>query len=347
MLTLNIFTNFCEYWWLPWLLPLLFCLLGWWYLNNKWKNKYEELEDTSRRLRKRIADLEAELELCGKDKKRLKGDLALCEGRYRELELKLRDVRSQLDASKKMAVQTDVKNKLTLDATPQTVVDKGQDIVPPESAIGASVVSSLASNTDKGNGKDMSLDKYAKITDDNFQIIEGIGPKMDSLLKENGIHTFKELSSKSELELKTILNKYGDKYRIIDPSDWVSQATFASRRDFDGLMIHQKADGSESKAEKVFIKKGIIKAFKLNDLKAIEGIGPKIESLLNAAGINTWKALSDTSTDKLRSILEAAGARYKLADPSTWPKQAEYAALGDWDGLEQYQNFLDGGKTPS
>jgi len=36
-----------------------------------------------------------------------------------------------------------------------------------------------------------------------------------------------------------------------------------------------------------------------------------------------------------------------LADPTTWPKQAEYAADGEWDALEEYQDFLDGGRSPT
>jgi predicted flap endonuclease-1-like 5' DNA nuclease len=112
-------------------------------------------------------------------------------------------------------------------------------------------------------------------------------------------------------------------------------------------MNHQKADGSESKAEKMFIKMGIIKAFSQDDLKAIEGIGPKISELLMSNGIGTWKALADSSVSRLRTILDSQGSKYKLADPSTWPKQAQMAAEGDWDKLEEYQDFLNGGKDPS
>jgi len=42
--------------------------------------------------------------------------------------------------------------------------------------------------------------------------------------------------------------------------------------------------------------------------------------------------------------LEAAGSRYKMHDPSTWPKQAELAAKGKWDQLAILQDELSGGK---
>jgi len=46
----------------------------------------------------------------------------------------------------------------------------------------------------------------------------------------------------------------------------------------------------------------------------------------------------------LKSILESAGARFKMHDPGTWGKQAELAAKGKWSDLEEYQDFLMGGK---
>ncbi|HRZ98713.1 MAG TPA: hypothetical protein P5084_14250, partial [Paludibacter sp.] len=42
-----------------------------------------------------------------------------------------------------------------------------------------------------------------------------------------------------------------------------------------------------------------------NDLKVVEGIGPKIEELFHSAGINTWQKLSETSVDKCNQILKA------------------------------------------
>jgi predicted flap endonuclease-1-like 5' DNA nuclease len=92
------------------------------------------------------------------------------------------------------------------------------------------------------------------------------------------------------------------------------------------------------------IKLGLIKKWKQDDLKAVEGIGPKIAGLLQESGIKTWKALSNASVDKLNEVLTKAGPRFKLADPGTWPKQAQLADEGKWDELQEYQDFLDGGK---
>jgi large subunit ribosomal protein L27 len=86
------------------------------------------------------------------------------------------------------------------------------------------------------------------------------------------------------------------------------------------------------------------KAPKLDDLKIIEGVGPKIETLLKDGGINTWAELAAAPVDRLKEILEAAGPRYQIHDPSTWPAQSKFAAEGKWDELKEYQEMLLGGR---
>ncbi len=81
-----------------------------------------------------------------------------------------------------------------------------------------------------------------------------------------------------------------------------------------------------------------------DDLKKLEGIGPKIEELLNAAGIHNFDQLASLSTEHLRPILDAAGSQFKMHDPKSWPYQAELAVKGEWERLKEYQNLLISGK---
>ena len=81
----------------------------------------------------------------------------------------------------------------------------------------------------------------------------------------------------------------------------------------------------------------------LDDLKIIEGIGPKIEEILQNVGIKSWEQLSKTAPTQLKSILLEAGNRYKSHNPGSWPKQAQMAAAGKWDELKAWQDELDGG----
>jgi len=80
-----------------------------------------------------------------------------------------------------------------------------------------------------------------------------------------------------------------------------------------------------------------------DDLKKIEGIGPKISILLNNAGILTYSQLAAKSYDQLQDIIDDAGPRFRIARPKSWPDQAALAAKGQWDQLKDYQNRLRGG----
>jgi len=82
-----------------------------------------------------------------------------------------------------------------------------------------------------------------------------------------------------------------------------------------------------------------------NNLRRIEGIGPKIEGLLNAASIVTFQQLADAPQATLLAILAAAGPRYKMHNPATWNQQAALAAAGKLTELAKLQDELKGGKV--
>lgn len=79
-----------------------------------------------------------------------------------------------------------------------------------------------------------------------------------------------------------------------------------------------------------------------DDLKIIEGIGPKIEALLKNAGITTFKQLANTRVERLYEILHSVNLH--MADPNTWPEQARLAANGNWDFLKALQDRTHAGR---
>ena len=81
-----------------------------------------------------------------------------------------------------------------------------------------------------------------------------------------------------------------------------------------------------------------------DDLKRIEGIGPKIEKMLNDDQIYTWAELAAAPVDRLKGILRRGGDRYKMHDPKSWSDQAKLAAQGRWKELEELQDILQGGR---
>ncbi len=80
-----------------------------------------------------------------------------------------------------------------------------------------------------------------------------------------------------------------------------------------------------------------------DDLKIIEGIGPKIAGILAECGITTFAQLAETDVSRLKEIIAQAGLT-ALADPTTWPQQAGLAAAGKMDELEVLQGQLKGGR---
>ena len=82
---------------------------------------------------------------------------------------------------------------------------------------------------------------------------------------------------------------------------------------------------------------------KADDLKKIEGAGPKAAEALVNAGLDTFAKVAKTDAAKLSEILSEASSRLSHIVTDTWPKQAGLAAEGKWDELKELQDRLDGG----
>jgi large subunit ribosomal protein L20 len=100
-------------------------------------------------------------------------------------------------------------------------------------------------------------------------------------------------------------------------------------------VVRQSQDALKAKAAGTLAK---------DDLVKIEGVGPKINELLLAAGITTFKKLADTPVSTLKKMLALAGSSFKSWDPTTWPEQAALAAKGDWVAFEKLTKELKGGR---
>jgi len=167
-----------------------------------------------------------------------------------------------------------------------------------------------------------------KAEKDDLKLIKGIGPFLEKKLNALDIFTFRQIAnfkSKDEDMVNDAIEFFPGR---IKRDEWVRQAKGLR----DGKPVAFK------KKEKAAPKS------KKDDLKKVEGIGPKIEGLLNKAGVHTWKKLSETKISLIQKVLDDAGSRYQMHDPTTWPKQAGYAAAGQWDKLEKYQDDLNGGR---
>lgn len=99
----------------------------------------------------------------------------------------------------------------------------------------------------------------------------------------------------------------------------------------------------EAKAEAPKAEKKAKASSKGDDLKKIEGAGPKAAEALVAAGIDTFAKVAASTPEKLSEVLTEASSRLSHIVTDTWPKQAALAAEGKWDELKELQEKLDGG----
>jgi large subunit ribosomal protein L21 len=83
---------------------------------------------------------------------------------------------------------------------------------------------------------------------------------------------------------------------------------------------------------------------KADDLKKIEGVGPKAMEAMVAAGLDTFAKVAKATPEAIATILSDASSRLAHLVTDTWPEQAQLAADGKWDELKDLQEKLDGGR---
>ena len=192
---------------------------------------------------------------------------------------------------------------------PLNEVDQAQQIV--EEAIGNRIPS--ATEADK----------------DDLKLIDGIGPFIEKKLNQIGLYTYEQIASLDDSLVDFVTTAIEFFPGRIDRDDWVGQAA---------RMVELKKNDPNA------FKKELSTDTRLNDLKIVEGIGPKIEEVLKNAGIQNLQELAQTEAESIAEMLANAGDRFRMHDPSTWPQQAQLASTGQWDQLKEYQDFLNGGR---
>lgn len=317
--------------------------------NARWKQKYSKLENNIQELLKINATWENEYD---KLKNRYEQEKAQdWEGRYREKHALLARIKGEVENLKLRYAEVDN----IISAKEKEAAEWRSRYLAITTSDAQSTITSSLADVDEGKptGDDQEQ-RFSALDKENLQFVEGIGPAMESVLKDNGIRNLNDLGSSTVEDIQKILDSYGDKYRIIDPITWVHQAKLAADDKWQELIELQKnldagsgdrVTRSDSKVEKIMVKLGLVTEYKEDDLTAIEGIGPATKKLLMNNGITTWQELADTTTDNLQRILDEAGSNFQLVDPTTWVNQAKLAAEGRFDELREYQDLLNGGNT--
>ena len=133
------------------------------------------------------------------------------------------------------------------------------------------------------------------------------------------------------------LDKYGVKYNDDKRNGLIGKAK--RKKKTEGVV----SSASTESAVKPKVAKPPVQ--QPDNLKRIEGIGPKIAEVLKASGIASFSKLATMKADEIKDVLVAAGDRFSFQDPTTWPAQADLAAKGEWDKLKKWQEELKGGRV--
>ena len=176
--------------------------------------------------------------------------------------------------------------------------------------------------------------RTAPAKDDDLLIIEGIGPKMNDALRAAGIRTFTQLENSDVATLRTAIEKAGMSFAP-SMTTWSRQAGYLARNDqvgFKAYVEHLVAGRDPGAFDEASARRAFAATPGRDDLKRIEGIGPKMEEALHAAGIRTFAQLAATSTDTIRSAIEKAGLKF-APSLDTWARQADLLAKGDEAGF--------------
>lgn len=332
---------------------LLFGLLAGWWLWGKYKSKVDglnfeikDLRKNSNEREKNFASLKYAHDELDKDNSGMRSTLAGCEGDRAALQAALNRSKEQLAMMAAAVTEEDsrfVKDEgIDVKSTTEKAAEMFAGIIAGAAGTGGNTTNQLGF---------ASYGNYFNNT--NLQIIEGVGPKISRALQAGGVKNWGDLANKSAKDLEVILTEGGISARINNPKTWPAQANLANKGKWEELVNYQKTLDTNvasedfetpAKVEKLYLKAIGFSGAKPENLKVVEGIGPKIEALLKGGGINNWSELATIEIAKIQDILNVAGPRYKLANPSTWPRQAALAVEGKWDELKSYQDSLNGGR---
>lgn len=197
-------------------------------------------------------------------------------------------------------------------------------------------------------GKKVSFDNVLLIGDEgNITIgapaINGaqVGAKVVKHLKGDKVIVFKKKRRKGYRKKNGHRQHLSE---IIIESIVASGATPAKKEKAKKAEPKKKTEAKPKAEAKEPAKKAAPKKTqKADDLKKIEGVGPKAAQAMVAAGLDTFAKVAKAKPEAIATILSEASSNLAHLVTDTWPKQAKLAADGKWDELKELQDKLDGG----
>ncbi len=172
---------------------------------------------------------------------------------------------------------------------------------------------------------------------DDLKVIKGIGPQMEELLQSFGIQSWEQLAAMDDDDVAKVDAALEDFPGRITRDEWVPQAKAIME---NGHEVPKSAPKPKKKAKKPAKKKtskgasrtgawvkgttklGTAGAAHKDDLKVINGIGPKMEGILNGFGIQAWEQIATLDKAEVKTVDEALDFFHGRIERDEWVKQA-------------------------
>ena len=147
---------------------------------------------------------------------------------------------------------------------------------------------------------------------------------------------------KSYVEAKDKLEDVAEdvKHSFEDTSEKIETVVEHTVEDVKKTFGENKKNKTTKKVKATKVAKKVSKPTKIDDLKVVHTIGPKMESILNENGIFTYATLNKTSVKNLETMLEKSDVNAKTYNFSDWKNQAKLAAKGDMKGVDLLQKEI-------
>ncbi len=187
---------------------------------------------------------------------------------------------------------------------------------------------------------------------DDLLVIEGIGPKINQVLRAEGFTRWIHVRDASQATLQAAIERGGITFAP-SVATWSKQAAYLVAGDQAGFKqyteyliagvdpaahggdtlsgdakVQALASGDVYGSGNVEVSESLRNANGSDNLLIIEGIGPKFNEALLAADINTFAKVAGSSEADLRAAIELAGLNF-APSLTTWAQQADLLAKGD------------------
>ena len=174
---------------------------------------------------------------------------------------------------------------------------------------------------------------------DDLTRIEGITEEAQRALYSSGYYRYSDLQNASKKQLKRVLAGYNLKFTDAQTKSWIVQSeSLVSQGEISEQSVQQSqfnTSDSDTRASEEHVSRNA--SSQRDDLTKIRGIGKATSDLLSRSGITSYRDLYEAEPQRLRQLLDQAGPKFKLIDPSNWSQQAALAMNADSDGLKRWQ----------